>query len=173
MKRRTRLGVTLAGAASSSAGVATGKPPIRLHGDLAVDPKKENKFSKYFDRVFRPVARKHQGFVDLKLLKLNTAVRGGVPSGGTFRFECAEQRQKWVASEDHAKAWPPMENMLTWKGRSVYEKAFFRFSTLSGVGVRFRLRARFHRDDDHHHHNQFRFSPTRARPLGDRGGESG
>jgi hypothetical protein len=115
MKRRTRLGVMLAAAASSSAGVATGKPPIRLHCDLAVDPKKENEFTKYFDRVFRPVARKHQGFVDLKLLKLNTAVRGGVPSGGTFRFECAEPRQKWVASEDHAKAWPPMENMLTGK----------------------------------------------------------
>jgi len=117
MKRRTCLGVMLAAAASSSAEAAAGKPPIQLNCDLAVDPKKEQEFIKYFDTVFRPVARKHQGYIDLKLLKLNTAVRGPAPAGGTFRFaltyQSEELRQKWIASDDHVKAWKPMEDMLT------------------------------------------------------------
>jgi heme-degrading monooxygenase HmoA len=127
MKRRTCFGVLLAVAASSSANASTGKPTIQLHCDLAVDPKKEQEFIQYFQTVFRPVARKHQGFIDIKLLKLNTAVRGGVPPGGKFRFELAyeseDPRQKWIASDDHAKAWPPMENILTDKnfGILVYD----------------------------------------------------
>jgi heme-degrading monooxygenase HmoA len=127
MKRRTCLGVMLAAAASSGAEAAIGKPPIQLNCDLAVDPKKEKEFIQYFDTVFRPVARKHQGYIDLKLLKLNTAVRGGAPPGGTFRFaltyESEELRQKWIASDAHVKAWTPMEDMLTDKnfGILVYD----------------------------------------------------
>jgi len=83
----------LAAAVSGRGDAATGKPPIQLHCDLAVDPNKEKEFIKYFDTVFRPVARKHQGYIDLKLLKLNTAVRGGVPAGGSFRFELTYQRR--------------------------------------------------------------------------------
>jgi heme-degrading monooxygenase HmoA len=117
MKRRTCLGVMFAAAAPSSAEAAAGKPPIQLNCDLAVDPKKEKEFIQYFDSVFRPVARKHQGYIDLKLLKLNQAVRGPAPAGGTFRFaltyESEALRQKWIASDDHAKAWAPMEDMLT------------------------------------------------------------
>lgn len=79
MRRRTCLSVILTAAASSSAEAAGGKSPIQLNCDLAVDPKKEKEFIKYFDTVFRPVARKHQGYIDLKLLKLNQAVRGPVP----------------------------------------------------------------------------------------------
>jgi heme-degrading monooxygenase HmoA len=117
MKRRTCLSVMLGATALRSAEAAAGKIPIQLNCDLAVDPKKEKEFIKHFDTVFRPVARKHQGYIDLKLLKLNTAVRGPVPAGGTFRFaltyESEELRQKWIASDDHAKAWQPMEDMLT------------------------------------------------------------
>lgn len=79
MKRRTCLGVILAAAASSSAEAATGKTPIQLNCDLAVDPKKEQESIKHFDTVFRPVAKKHQGYIDLRLLKLNQAVRGPAP----------------------------------------------------------------------------------------------
>jgi heme-degrading monooxygenase HmoA len=134
-----------AAAAPSSAEAAAGKPPIQLNCDLAVDPKKEKEFIQYFDSVFRPVARKHQGYIDLKLLKLNQAVRGLAPAGGTFRFALTYQvtptpspvlarallthhesealRQKWIASDDHAKAWAPMEDMLTDKnfGILVYD----------------------------------------------------
>jgi hypothetical protein len=117
MRRRTCLSVILTAAASSSAEAAGGKSPIQLNCDLAVDPKKEKEFIKYFDTVFRPVARKHQGYIDLKLLKLNQAVRGPVPPGGTFRFALTYAsealRQKWIASDDHVKAWAPLEDMLT------------------------------------------------------------
>jgi hypothetical protein len=127
MKRRTCLGVMLAAAASSGVEAAAGKTPIQLNCDLAVDPKKEKDFIKHFDIVFRPVARKHQGYIDLKLLKLNQDIRGPVPPGGTFRFaltyESEALRQKWIASDDHAKAWAPLEDMLTDKnfGILVYD----------------------------------------------------
>lgn len=112
---------------SVRARAAATKRPIRLQCDLAVDPAKEKEFVAYFENVFRPVARKHAGYIDLKMLKLNTAVRGGNPPGGKFRFdltfESEELRQKWIASDDHNKNWPPLENMLTDKnfGILVYD----------------------------------------------------
>ncbi len=129
MKRRTYLGAMIAATATGAmiADAAPAARPIQLHCDLAVDPAKEKQFVAYFENVFRPVARRHTGFIELKLLKLNTAVRGGVPPGGKFRFELTYQseelRQKWVASDDHVKNWPPMENMLTDKnfGILVYD----------------------------------------------------
>ena len=104
-----------AGVANMNAAPASIRP-IQLHCDLAVDPAKEKEMLAHFENVFRPVARKHQGYIDLKMLKLNTAVRGATPPGCKYRFELTYQseelRQKWIASEDHAKAWPPIENML-------------------------------------------------------------
>jgi hypothetical protein len=128
MKRRTwfSLIAVVLGATRVKA-AATGAKPIVLHCDLAVDPAKEKEFVAYFENTFRPVARKHTGYIDLKLLKLNTAVRGGVPAGGRYRFSLAyrseELRQKWIASDDHVKNWPPLENMLTDKnfGILVYD----------------------------------------------------
>jgi len=127
MKRRTCLGVMLAAGAAGVKAAPTAKRPIVLHCDLAVDPAKEKQMLAHFENVFRPIARKHQGYIDLRLLKLNTAVRGGAPPGGKYRFELTyeseELRQKWIASDDHAKAWPPIENTLTDKnfGILVYD----------------------------------------------------
>jgi len=127
MKRRTCIGVMLAVSGSKIGRAATAKKPIQLHCDLAVDPAKEKEFLTYFENSFRPVARKHAGYIDLKLLKLNTAVRGGVPAGGKYRFELTYEsedlRQKWIASADHGKHWPVLENMLTDKnfGILVYD----------------------------------------------------
>jgi heme-degrading monooxygenase HmoA len=128
MRRRTWLSlIAVVLGATRVQAAASATKPIQLNCDLAVDPAKEKEFVAYFENVFRPVAKKHTGYIDLKLLKLNTAVRGGVPTGGRFRFsltyQSEELRQKWIASDDHAKNWPPMENMLTDKnfGILVYD----------------------------------------------------
>jgi hypothetical protein len=101
--------------------------PIQLHCDLAVDPKREAEMLKHFETVFKPTAAKQKGFIDLKMDKLNTAVRGPVPPGGRFRFvltfESEALRQVWINSADHARVWPPIEDTLTDKnfGILVYD----------------------------------------------------
>jgi hypothetical protein len=101
--------------------------PIQLHCDLAVDPKREAEMLKHFETVFKPTAARQPGFIDLRMDKLNTAVRGPVPAGGRFRFvltyQSEELRQKWVASADHQRVWPPIEATLTDKefGILVYD----------------------------------------------------
>lgn len=110
--------------AGITATVATAAPagrPIQLHCDLAVDPKREQEMLDNFEKVFRPVARKHEGFIDLKMLKLKTAIRGAAPL--KYRFELTMQseelRQKWIATPDHARVWPLIENTLTDKEFSI------------------------------------------------------
>lgn len=115
MERRTYLGVMLAGAvAAGSVEAAPAKPPIQLHCDLDVDPKREQEMLNHFDKVFRPVARKQPGFIDLKMLKVKDQIRG--KSACKYQFvltmESEELRQKWINTPDHAKAWPGIENTL-------------------------------------------------------------
>lgn len=105
-------------AAASTASARAAAPPghIQLHLDLAVDPKREQEMLDNFEKVFRPTARKQPGYIDLKMLKLQQAVRGGPPPGGTFRFVLTfvseEMRQKWIASATHAQVWPKIEDTL-------------------------------------------------------------
>ncbi len=129
MERRTMIGAMIAAVASSAAGqtpakkagqakgAAPAKRPIQLNCDLAVDPKQEDAFIKHFETVFRPVAQKHEGYIDLKLLRIDLQIRGNVPAGCRVRFsltyQTEELRQKWIAHPDHEKAWAPMEAMLT------------------------------------------------------------
>src|SRR5437588_13030831 len=114
--RRTCLGMMLMGyvTAASGAGAPT-KRPIQLHCDLAVDPKREQEMLDNFEKIFKPVAQKQPGFIDIKMLKLHQAVRGTAPA--KYRFELTmtseDLRQKWIATADHAKAWPTIENTLT------------------------------------------------------------
>jgi len=90
---------------------------IQLHLDLAVDPAKEQEMLRYFDGVFRPAARKFQGFIDLKMLKLHAAVVGKAPPGMNYRFwlsyESEELRQKWVTSAIHTEVWAGMEKTFS------------------------------------------------------------
>ena len=74
-----------------------------------------------FEKVFRPVAKKQAGFIDLKMLKLKAAIRGAVPLKYRFEltFQSEELRQKWIATADHARVWPLIENTLTDKEFSV------------------------------------------------------
>jgi len=121
VNRRKYIGMMIAGAAAGAAPAATSGRPIQLHCDLAVDAKREEEMLSNFEKVFRPVARKQPGFIDLKMLKLKTAIRGVAPLKYRFELtmESEELRQKWIATEAHAKAWPTIENTLTDKNFSI------------------------------------------------------
>jgi antibiotic biosynthesis monooxygenase (ABM) superfamily enzyme len=124
MNRRTYIQSVFAVAYAASAARAA-EPPrkIELHLDLAVAPGREKEMLSNFEKIFRPTAKKQPGYVDLKMLKLRDAIRGGAPPGGTFRFvldfESEELRQKWIASAAHAKAWPTIEDTLSDKNFNI------------------------------------------------------
>ena len=124
MKRRTYLKTMLA-AGASAAGVLAAGPghPIQLHVDLAVDPAREKEMLHNFETIFRPEAAKHPGYIEVKILKLRTVLRGSGPAGVNYRFsltyQSEELRQKWVASAEHQKVWPTIENTLSSKNYTV------------------------------------------------------
>jgi hypothetical protein len=124
MKRRTCLKTLLAGAgAIVGAEAQTSARPIRLHVDLSVDPAKEKEMLRIFETSFRPAASKQPGFIELKLLKLRSALMGKAPQGVNYRFALTfaseELRQKWIATDIHNKLWPMMEATLTTKDYTV------------------------------------------------------
>ena len=84
--------------------------PIELHCDLNVDPTKEGALASTFHTVFEPTIRRQPGFVSATLLKLRTP-----PAAYrlVIGFKTEEQRLTWVASEDHQRVWPQMEQNLT------------------------------------------------------------
>jgi heme-degrading monooxygenase HmoA len=90
---------------------------IQLFVDMAVDPAKEQEMLRYFDAVFRPAARKFQGFIDVRILKLRSTLMGKMAAGVNYRFsisyESEELRQKWIASEIHIEVWGQMEKFLS------------------------------------------------------------
>ena len=124
MKRRACVTSILAGAAAAALPGASAAHPIQLHCDLAVDPAKEQQMLKAFRTSFRPTATKHPGYIEVRMLKLRTAVQGAVPAGANYRFELTfeseELRQKWIASADHQKVWPMIENTLSSKNYTVF-----------------------------------------------------
>jgi antibiotic biosynthesis monooxygenase (ABM) superfamily enzyme len=119
MNRRTYLKgmLAIAGGQAVKTQAPKTKRPIQLHLDLMVDPKREQEMLTNFEKIFRPTAQHQPGYIDLKMLKLNSAIRGPAPAGGKYRFvltfESEELRQKWIASKDHEKAWPEIEKTLT------------------------------------------------------------
>ena len=124
MKRRTYLkAMLLANAGAIAAKAAESAHPIQLHVDLTVDPAKEKEMLKNFETVFRPAASKQPGYIDVKMLKLRSAIQGQAPAGVNYRFsltfQSEELRQKWVASDVHQKVWPTIENLLSTKNYTV------------------------------------------------------
>ena len=124
MKRRMYLKAMLAGTAGlAGAGAQSSKNPIVLHVDLSVDPGKEQEMLRNFRTVFKPAAMKHPGYIDAKMLKLQSAMQGSAPAGMNYRFqltyESEELRKKWVASDVHQKVWPTIENTLRSKDYTV------------------------------------------------------
>lgn len=98
------------------------RKPIVLYCDLAVDPAREKEMLDAYHNHFKPVAQKHQGYIDLKMLKLTKVIQGGPAPASkiNYRFQLTYAsealRQKWIASADHAQYWPMIENTVTDKG---------------------------------------------------------
>ena len=115
MKRRAYLKTMLAAGAAVPVVKAQAPPahPIVLYVDMAVSPGKEKQFIGMFHNDFLPTAKKHEGFIDLKIVKLRKALQGVAPPGMNYRFQLTfaseELRQKWITSPDHQRVWPPME----------------------------------------------------------------
>jgi len=114
MKRRACLQAIVACAAIARA--ASQARPIQLHVDLSVDPAKEAEMLHNFHSIFQPAASKQPGFIDVKMLKLRSALAGAAPTGANYRFELTfaseEQRQAWVATTTHQRVWPTIEKTL-------------------------------------------------------------
>lgn len=134
MKRRSCLQAMLAAAAGSVLSPValadtqpSGDRPIQLHADLAVDPAKEQEMLEFFEQKFRPAAAQQPGYIDLKMLKLKSTLRGAAPPGTNYQFvltfSSEALRQKWVATELHKQLWPVIEGSLTDKNysRLLYE----------------------------------------------------
>ena len=124
MKRRTCLQTMLAAGAGAAGGwAADAEHHIQLHVDLAVDPAKEKEMLHNFATIFRPEAAKHPGYIDVKMLKLRSALQGSVPAGVNYRFSLTyrseELRQKWVASAGHQRVWPTIEKTLSSKNYTI------------------------------------------------------
>jgi hypothetical protein len=106
----------LAGGVAAANAQKPAQNPIILHVDLSVDPAKEQEMLRNFHNIFKPAASKFQGFVDVKMCKLRSAIQGSAPVGVNYRFQLTYQseelRQKWVASDTHQKVWPTIENTL-------------------------------------------------------------
>jgi hypothetical protein len=123
MKRRACLKALLAVGATADGVLAEPRHPIQLHVDLTVDPAREKEMLHNFETIFRPEATKHPGYIDVKMLKLRTALQGSAPEGLNYRFsltyESEELRRKWVASAEHQRVWPTIENALSSKNYTV------------------------------------------------------
>jgi antibiotic biosynthesis monooxygenase (ABM) superfamily enzyme len=93
------------------------KKPIVLNCDLAVDPSREQEMLRNYHTIFKPAAEKFPGYIDLKMLKLRSALQGSAPASINYRFqltyESEELRQKWIHSDIHQKVWPTIENTLS------------------------------------------------------------
>lgn len=118
MKRRSYLSAMIAACAGlRMVSAQKGKNPIVLNCDLAVDASRETEMLHNFHTIFKPAAEKYPGYIDLKMLKLRSAIQGFAPASINYRFqltyESEEARQKWIHSDIHQKVWPTVENTLS------------------------------------------------------------
>ena len=91
--------------------------PIQLHADLSIDPAREAEAIAYFETVYRPTASGFEGYLDLRLLKLQSVLVGSAPAGVNYRFSITftteALRQQWVASAPHQEVWGKLETYMT------------------------------------------------------------
>jgi hypothetical protein len=92
---------------------------IVLYCDLAVDPAHEQEMLHRFHTDFKPEAEKHEGYVDVKMLKIEKVMQGrpAPPSDINYRFQLTytseELRRKWISSDVHRRLWPQIEAFVT------------------------------------------------------------
>jgi hypothetical protein len=91
---------------------------IVLYCDLAFPPDRELEMLHRFHNDFKPAAEKHEGYIDLKMLKLRKVIQGGpAPAANiNYRFQLTYQseelRQGWIASDVHKRLWPQIEALV-------------------------------------------------------------
>jgi len=97
--------------------VAAQTKHIRLYVEMDIAPGRERELLDLFHNQFVPEAVKHEGYILVKLLKRRTVIQGSVPPAHNYRFELEfeseELRQKWIASAEHQRVWPPVEKTMT------------------------------------------------------------
>jgi hypothetical protein len=90
---------------------------IRLYVEMDVAPARERELIDTFHNVFVPEAAKHEGYIRVKMLKRRAVLQGTAPANHNYRFELEfeseELRQKWIASAEHQRVWPPVERTMT------------------------------------------------------------
>jgi heme-degrading monooxygenase HmoA len=118
MNRRAHLKALAIGSAGALG--STAAPPvtkaIQLHVDLDLDPAREKEMLANYRSTYLPALRKQPGFVEVKLLKLRETLAGPAPKNAPYRliisFDTEEARKKWVATDEHQRVWPSVENTL-------------------------------------------------------------
>ena len=90
---------------------------IRLYVEMDVAPAREREMLDAFHNTFVPEAVKHDGYIRVKMLKRRAVIQGTTPPAHNYRFELEfeseELRQKWIASAEHQRVWPPVEKTMT------------------------------------------------------------
>ena len=89
--------------------------PIQLFVEMEVEPHREKEMLDNFHNIFLPEAKKHPGYISIKMLKLRQVLQGPALSIN-YRFamvyESEELRQKWAATPEHQRVWPTVEKTL-------------------------------------------------------------
>jgi heme-degrading monooxygenase HmoA len=97
--------------------------PIQLHVDLTVEPGREEEMLHAFHNSFLPAATQQPGFIDVRMLKLRSALAGSAPAGVNYRFVLTyateEERKHWVDTKIHKEVWPLIERTLKTKSYTV------------------------------------------------------
>ena len=123
MKRRTHLKTLLLASLGLSNSEAQGKVgnPIHLFVEMQVDPASEKQMLDNFHNTFVPEAKKHPGFISVRMMKFQKVMQGSAtPTNYRFEleFESEELRQKWINSPEHKRVWPTVEKFI--KSRKDY-----------------------------------------------------
>jgi len=117
MKRRTHLKALLLAPLSFSQTQAQTRAakPIQLFVEMQVDPAQEKEMLSNFHTIFVPEAKKHPGYISVKMLKFRQVMQGDEkPANYRFEllFESEELRQKWINSPEHKRVWPTVEKFI-------------------------------------------------------------
>jgi antibiotic biosynthesis monooxygenase (ABM) superfamily enzyme len=117
MKRRTHLKTLIFASLGLSRGEAETKAgtPIHLFVEMQVDPAHEKEMLSNFHNIFVPEAKKHPGYISVKMMKFHQLMQGNeTPANYRFEleFESEELRQKWIKSPEHKRVWPTVEKFI-------------------------------------------------------------
>jgi hypothetical protein len=76
----------------------------------------------FFETSFRPAASKQPGYIELKMLKLTSTLRGPAPEGANFRF-VLEFKKRRVAAEMGGIGHSP-EAVAEYRGHAYQQKLY-------------------------------------------------